>query len=188
MFETLVQLVKDHAGDAIINNPAIPNEKNDEAIQHASKSIVSGLQGELASGNAKDVISLLTGKSGIGQNPAVAKISGNVASGLAEKFGLNSSQAAGMVASLLPGVLGSLVNKTNDPNDKSIDLGGIFSSLTGGKTSGIDFGKMLDKDGDGSSMDDLAGMLSGGAKDAMKGQLGDMLGGLFGKKINLSTK
>ncbi|MBK8414236.1 MAG: hypothetical protein IPL22_06785 [Bacteroidetes bacterium] len=129
---------------------------------------------------------MLTGKSGIGQNPAVAKISGNEAR-ISREVWLELSQAAGMVASLLPGVLGSLVNKTNDPNDKSIDLGGIFSSLTGGKTSGIDFGKMLDKDGDGSSMDDLAGMLSGGAKDAMKGQLGDMLGGLLGK-INLFYK
>lgn len=185
MFETLMQLVKDHAGDAIINNPAIPNEKNDEAIQHASHSIVNSLQGELASGNAKDIIGLLTGKSEIGQNPAVAKISGNVANGLMEKFGLNASQATGMVTSLLPGVLGSLVKKTNDPNDKSVDLGSIFSSLTGGKTGGIDFGKMLDRDGDGSSLDDIAGMLTGGAKDAMGNKssgLGDMLGGLFGKK------
>jgi hypothetical protein len=90
-----------------------------------------------------------------------------------------------MVTSLLPGVLGSLVKKTNDPNDKSVDLGSIFSSLTGGKTGGIDFGKMLDRDGDGSSLDDIAGMLTGGAKDAMgnkSGGLGDMLGGLFGKK------
>jgi hypothetical protein len=32
MLENLQDLIKQHAGDAIINNPAIPNERNDEAV------------------------------------------------------------------------------------------------------------------------------------------------------------
>ncbi|MBL0342602.1 MAG: DUF937 domain-containing protein [Bacteroidetes bacterium] len=142
------------------------------------------MQSQLASGNFKDVMNLLGGKSNVNQNPVAANLTSNVATDLAAKFGLTSSQAGSMVSSMLPGILGSLVAKTNDPNDKSLDLGGIFNTLTGGKSSGVDFGKMLDKDGDGSSMDDIAGMISGGAKDALgnSGGIGDILGGLFGKK------
>ena len=32
MFDQIVTLVKQNAGTAIINNPAIPNERNDEAV------------------------------------------------------------------------------------------------------------------------------------------------------------
>ena len=44
MLENLTNLVKEQAGDSIINNPAIPNEQNDNAIQAASGSITEVLQ------------------------------------------------------------------------------------------------------------------------------------------------
>ena len=44
MLENLINLVRENAGDAIINNPAIPNERNEEAVQDTSNSIVSSLQ------------------------------------------------------------------------------------------------------------------------------------------------
>jgi uncharacterized protein YidB (DUF937 family) len=183
MFETLLNLVKEHAGEAIVNNPAIPNEKNNDAIHSAASSIVNGLQSQIASGNFKDVLNMLGGKSAVNQNPVASKLSQNVIGDLSSKFGLDSSQAGSIVSSILPGILSSLVSKTNDPNDNSLDLSGIFNNLTGGKSSGIDFGKMLDKDGDGSSMDDISEMLGGGAKDVLKnsGSLGNILGGVFDK-------
>jgi F0F1-type ATP synthase delta subunit len=48
MFENLINLVRQNAGDAVINNPAIPNEKNEEAVETASGSIVSTLKNALA--------------------------------------------------------------------------------------------------------------------------------------------
>ena len=39
MFDNLLKLVKENAGDAIIKNPVIPNEKNDEAIHATTTSI-----------------------------------------------------------------------------------------------------------------------------------------------------
>ncbi len=183
MFETLLNLVKENAGEAIINNPAIPNEKNEEAIHQATSSIVTGLQSQLASGNFKEVMNLLGGKSSVNQSPVAANLTQNVASELAAKFGLTSSQAGSMVSSMLPMILSKLVSKTNDPNDKSVDLNGILNSLSGGKAGGIDFHKLLDKNGDGSSMDEIAGMFGGGVKDALgkAGGIGGALGGLFGK-------
>ncbi|OQP64603.1 hypothetical protein [Niastella populi] len=40
MLDNLFNLVKQQAGDAIISNPAIPNQKNDEAVQAAGNSVV----------------------------------------------------------------------------------------------------------------------------------------------------
>ena len=41
MFDNLLQLIKENAGESIINNPAIPNEKNDAAIQVAGEGIMN---------------------------------------------------------------------------------------------------------------------------------------------------
>ena len=42
MLEQLFNLVKENAGEAIINNQAIPNEQNDAAINQATEGIISG--------------------------------------------------------------------------------------------------------------------------------------------------
>jgi hypothetical protein len=47
MLDELINLVKQQAGDAIVNNPAIPNDKNDLAVQEAGSSILGGLQNAL---------------------------------------------------------------------------------------------------------------------------------------------
>ena len=51
MFDQLVNLVKQHAGSAIVDNPAIPNERNEEAINETSSSIAGGLQNMFSGGN-----------------------------------------------------------------------------------------------------------------------------------------
>ena len=53
------------------------------------------------------------------------------------KFGINESQAGGIVQKLIPIVMSKFASKTNDPNDSSFDLNGIMGALGGGKTSGI---------------------------------------------------
>ncbi len=59
MLEQLMNLVRQQAGDPIINNPAIPNEKNEEAVSDASASIMAGLKGAVANGNVDGVLDLL---------------------------------------------------------------------------------------------------------------------------------
>jgi hypothetical protein len=65
-------------------------------------------------------------------NPVVNSVTQNVTGDLAKKFNLNSSQASGIAQQLIPVVMNQLVKKTNDPNDKSIDMNGVMSSLTSG--------------------------------------------------------
>ncbi|MBV5284165.1 MAG: hypothetical protein JZU53_17220 [Paludibacter sp.] len=140
MLENLISLVKENAKEAIIDNPAIPNEQNDAACETAATSIFDSLKNMVGNGGLESVTQLL-GNNGAAQGSTVNEISGNVAGELMKKFGLGNSAANGIVQSLIPTVIGQLTSKTNDPNDNSFDLQGILGALTGGDTSGI-FGKL----------------------------------------------
>jgi hypothetical protein len=134
MLENLIDLIKQHAGSAIINNPAIPNSQNDAAVAETGNSIISSLKNMISSGNGQDVLNLLQGKGGdIATNPAVQNISSVFVQSLMNKFGLDQNTANGIAGNLIPNVLQSLVNKTNDPNDSSFNLEGIISHLTAGQ-------------------------------------------------------
>ena len=132
MFDQLLKLVKEHSGDAIVKNPAIPNEQNDAAIKTATSGIMDQLKNL-----SPDKITDMFKSSNVANTPEVGNISSNVAGELMNKFGINKDQAAGIVKTLIPIVMTNLVKKTNDPNDNSFDLKGIIGSLLSGKTDGI---------------------------------------------------
>mgnify|MGYP000844257247 FL=1 len=136
MFESLLNLVKEHAGEAIVNNPAIPNEHNDDAIQTATGGIMDHLKSLGGSGELDKIMGMFSGGD-MANNSVVSGISGNVAQSLMSKFGINADQAGGIVNSLIPVVMNNLVKKTNDPNDSSFDLKGIMGAV-GGNAGGMD--------------------------------------------------
>jgi len=88
---------------------------------------------------------------------------------ISKQFNLDSSIASKIIPMLAPVVLGALTQKR--------DQGGAGSS-------GIE--SLLDQDGDGSILADVAGFLLGGGRQQQSnsgaGILGSLLGGLFGKK------
>lgn len=131
MFENLVNLVKEHAGEAIINNPAIANENNDKAVNVAANGIMDQLKNLAGSGGGVEAITNLFKDGNVANNPVVGKISNQVASDLVSKLGINAESASGVVKNLIPMVMGQLVKKTNDPNDKSFNLQDIAGVLTG---------------------------------------------------------
>ena len=138
MLENLLDLIKQHAGIAIINNPAIPNSQNDAAMSEAGNSIVNGLKDMISQGKIQDVLSLLQGQGGNAtSNPAVQNISGGFVQTLMNKFGLGQTEANGVAGNLIPNVIQSLVHKTNDPNDSSFNIEGILSHLAGGQQGGL---------------------------------------------------
>lgn len=191
MLDQLLQLVRENAQETVVANPAIPNEQNEAVIGEATQTVATGLQDALASGNLKDVMGLFNSNGQVdNNNPVVNNIAGSLIGNLQEKFNINGGTAASIAGSLIPAVLGSLVKKTNDPSDNGFSLDGIFSSLTGGSTQGLNLGGLLgkfagglDKDGDGDvDMNDLTSLISNGAKQQQSsGGLGGLLGGLFGK-------
>ncbi len=144
MLENLINLIEQHAGNAVINNPAVPNEQNNAVIGEAGNSIINGLKNMVSQGNMQDVLNLFHNSGNVAANPAVQNISGNFVQSLMTKFGLNQNDANGVASNLIPNVLQSLVNKTNDPNDNSFNLQGIISHLTSG-SAGEAGGGILDK-------------------------------------------
>lgn len=88
---------------------------------------------------------------------------------ISNKFNISSDLATKLIPMLAPVILGALTKKRNQQNVGS---------------SGI--GALLDQDGDGSILDDVAGFIIGGlGKSGRKksgGLLGGLLGSLLGKK------
>ena len=108
---------------------------------------------------------------------------------LGQKSGMDSSSVADILkvaAPILMGVLGKQAKQNNVSS--SNDLTGLLVGLLGGasQTGPVTneqtfLEKMLDSDGDGSIIDDVAGMVLNKASKG-KGGFGGLLGGLFGGK------
>ena len=60
MLEELFSLIKEQGTEAVINNPAVPNEQNNAVIADATHSVASELQGVLAGGGLQSVLSLFS--------------------------------------------------------------------------------------------------------------------------------
>ncbi len=107
---------------------------------------------------------------------------------ISEKAGIDMGGVGNILkvaAPILMGVLGKQASqqKVQQPSDISSVLGGLLggASQSGPVTKEQTFlEKVLDSDGDGSVIDDVAGMVLGQATKG-KGGLGGLLGGLFGK-------
>jgi hypothetical protein len=196
MLEELFNLVKQQGADTVINNPAIPEDKNNAVLADATHSVADGLQGVLAGGGLQNVLSMFSnggnnsGGSSLLNNPIVSNIISNFTSKLTNNHGIAGNEASGIANSLIPGILSNLVNKTNDPNNSSFDIGGIISSLTGGGNSaggnGFDVSRLvskftsggLDANNDGHvGLDDIISKVTGGAQQQQQNQNGG--GGLM---------
>lgn len=138
MLQNLIQLVKDNAGEAIINNPAVPNEQNDAAIEATAGSIFDSLKNQFTNGGGMEMITgLFNGNNDASSNPVSGNVANDAIAGLVKKIGLPEGAAAGIVSQLVPKVMDILKSKTNDPNDNSFDLQGIIGSLTGGDSGNL---------------------------------------------------
>ena len=184
MLENLFNLVKEQGAETVINNPVVPNEQNDAVIASATHSVAEELQGTLASGGLQNVLSLFGGGGSAGggssllNNPIVSNIISSFTNKLINNHGIASDQAGGIANSLIPGVISSLISKTNNPGDSSFDINSIIGSLTGGggatqTNGGFDLGGIisklagggLDANGDGHlGFDDIISKVTGGAQ------------------------
>jgi len=135
MFDQLLDLVKEHAGSAVIDNPAVPNEQNDAVCETATNSIIDKLKGMVGNGGV-DALSGLLGGGNVANHPAMGNITSGVAQDLMKKFGFDNAIAGNIVSQLIPTVMSKLAGKTNDPNDSSFTMDGILQSLAGGSGGG----------------------------------------------------
>ena len=105
-----------------------------------------------------------------------------VESSLGAKAGVDAGTVAQILKVAAPILMGFLGNQAKSQNvNSSSGIEGLLGGLLGGssaKSQGLL--SILDANGDGSVIDDVAGMVLGGNKK--KGGLGGLLGGLFGRK------
>lgn len=210
MFEQLLDLVKGHSQEAIVNNTAVPNEHNEAVQQEATSTITSTLQSLLGGGGngAAQVLNLFSqGQNGgdVSNHPVAQNMSQNLISSLMSKFGIGGQQAGGIASMLLPMVLNKLVGGASNNNNASaggLNIQSIFNGLSGGKTGGMDIGSLisqfggaaLDKNHDGHvDLGDLVSAFAGGGnaqqqqpqadqqQQAGGGGILDALSGLLGK-------
>ncbi|GAA3589192.1 DUF937 domain-containing protein [Flavivirga amylovorans] len=108
----------------------------------------------------------------------------NVENALSQKSGMDAGSVAQILkvaAPILMGVLGKQSRQQNVSNSSGIEslLGGLLGGNSQKQEQSF-LESILDADGDGSVIDDVAGMVLGG--DKKKSGLGGLLGGLFGGK------
>lgn len=196
MLEELFNLVKEASHDAVVNNPDVPNEQNDEVVAEATNTVASGLRNVIAGGGLKSVIALFLKKDGqskddgnsLSDNPLVSMMVGHFAGKLSTKYNMDETKANNVASSLIPDVLSNLVSKSNDPGNNGFSLEKLLNSITGGKTkelveeeqksgkSGFNFKDLLNKiisGGDdnkegGGKLMDIITKLAGGALSQQK--------------------
>ncbi|SKB66287.1 DUF937 domain-containing protein [Maribacter arcticus] len=106
----------------------------------------------------------------------------NVENALSQKSGLDAGSIAQILKIAAPIVMGMIGKQTAQSNvSDSSGMNALLGSMLGGQPQENQslITTLLDADGDGSVLDDVAGMVMGGSKK--KGGLAGLLGGLFGK-------
>jgi len=130
MFENLFLLVKNNAGMAVIDNPAIPVKYHEAVINEASSSIIEVLKGQMESGKIKDLIRFFQ-FSGIYNNSLVASIVNRFANKLNNFYGVEPGSAMVAANSLIPPVMAELVKQSKNEQNKDFGLSNLLSKLTG---------------------------------------------------------
>ncbi|MBT8252560.1 MAG: DUF937 domain-containing protein [Flavobacteriaceae bacterium] len=110
----------------------------------------------------------------------------NVERALSSKSGIDASSVGNILkvaAPILMGVLGKEKRQQGIQDQSGLEglLGGMLKGNSPQQEQSF-LESILDADGDGSIIDDVAGMVLGGDSKKKKGGLGGLLGGLFGKK------
>ena len=150
MLDNLLNLVRKNAGDAVENNPAIPTEKNEAAVQDAGNSIENTLKAALASGKIEDVLAFFNSGNANPDTPIVHDATVNYANDLQKNYGLED-----------------IFNNLTGGKTSGFNMEKMLNKFTGGK---------LDKDGDGDvDLNDLKNLFAGGST----GGLMDKVKGMF---------
>lgn len=108
---------------------------------------------------------------------------------IGQKAGMDTGAVANILKTAAPILMGVLGKQSRQKNiNNSNDLSGLLGDLLGGNSTQKEqsfLEQILDADGDGSIVDDVAGMILGNTSSSQQksgGLLGGLLGGVFGKK------
>ncbi len=166
--------------------------KNNASTPEGASGLLNALNSNKHDGGILDNLGSILGGGGIDDDVLQdgSKILGhvfggreqNVAQAVSKSSGIDMGSAMNILKVAGPLLMGYLGKETRqkqvaDSNGLGDLLGGM---LGGGQQEQSLVNRLLDADGDGSIIDDVAGMILGGG-GSQKGGLGGLLGGLFGK-------
>ena len=178
MLEELFNLVK----GVVSQNQNLPSAQKDDIAAEATNTVASGMRNMVAGGGLESLISMFSNggqqKSGNGllSNPIVSMMVGHFTEKLMSKFNLNSNEASNVASSMIPDVIGNLVNKSNDPNNSSFSLENLLNSITGGKVAEV----APQQANNGGGLQDILSQLTGGNSNSGGGGLMDIISQLAG--------
>ena len=132
MFEKLFMLVKNNAGTAVIDNPAIPVKYHEAVINEASSSIIEVLKNQLETGKIKDLVKFFQ-FSGIYNNSLVSSIINKFANKLNNFYGIEPESAMSAANSLITPVMAELVKESKDEKNADFGLSNFLSKLNGNR-------------------------------------------------------
>ncbi|TWJ03433.1 hypothetical protein JN11_00976 [Mucilaginibacter frigoritolerans] len=130
MFEKLFMLVKNNAGTAVIDNPAIPVKYHEAVINDASSSIIEVLKGQMETGRIKELIRYFQ-FSGIYNNSLVSTIVNKFANKLNNFYGVEPAAAITAANNLITPVMQELVKESKNEQNKDFGLSNLLSKLSG---------------------------------------------------------
>lgn len=161
-------------------------QKNSETEQGAS-SLLSALQSDKHNGNLLGSIGSLLGGSSADLTSDGAGILGHllgdktstVESAISAKTGVSASSVSQILKMAAPFLMSFLGKQVSDKKVNSASgLGSVLESVLGSKQGGNMLTSLLDSNGDGSVLDDVAGMVLGNKKSGgILGSLGNLFGG-----------
>ena len=132
MFEKLFLLVKNNAGKAVIENPAIPEKYHEAVINEASSSIIEVLKGQMENGKIKDLVRFFQ-FSGTHGHALVTTIVNKFANKLNNFYDIDPKSAMVAAKSLIPPVMKQLLVQSKSGEDKEFVLATMLSKLNGNK-------------------------------------------------------
>lgn len=126
MLDSILALVKNEVSKVVSNSPEIPAEKKAVAEKELTHSLAAGLQENFTPSNLSSLTDMF---SGVGGGDIMGKLE-NTALSTLTKLGLSSGAAKGIVAALIPAIIGAFSKKVNDPNS-GFDVQSMIGAVSG---------------------------------------------------------
>jgi hypothetical protein len=152
MLDQILSQVKNQLGGEF-SDLGLSSSQQDKAVELAGESVQEVVKVEASGGNLEGLLELFGGKKDLANSPIVKKIGNLLASKLVASLNLPHGVASTISTKVIP-ILINLISSKFQQSDKS-------------GTDGL--------------MDIFKGMGSDAIFSALKGNAGNMLGGLFGK-------
>ncbi len=177
MLDKIMEMVGGDAISAITEKAGVSADQAKEMLPLAGESLKEGLMSQVTGGNVDGLLGMFKSVSGGGleSNGIFGGIKKMFMTKVMSSMGLPESVAGLVAGSGMGSIIGNLAGKISaDGDTDDIDASSLMNVLGGG---------------DGGMLGNITGMLGGDAgggmmdslKDAAKGKLGDIAGGLFGK-------